>query len=268
MSFSEQRLVLVGWGSIARRVAELLSARRAAVRIVAVALRDDRQRDGLPEGAMQITSPDALADLGPDLVVEAASRESVAIWGIPALRLGSDFAPASTSALTDAGLIAELTACARQSGGQLLIPAGALAGIDALSAAGRLSLDRVRHEIIKPPAAWIGTLAETLCNLSDLDGPTTFFEGSASDTARAFPQNANAAMTTALAGLGPEATRIALVADPQALRNTHRITAEGDFGSLAVTVENRPLATNPKSSELTALSLVRLIENRATPIIV
>lgn len=31
---------------------------------------------------------------------------------------------------------------------------------------------------------------------------------------------------------------------------------------MSVSIENRPLAANPKSSEMAALSLVRLVENR------
>jgi aspartate dehydrogenase len=37
---------------------------------------------------------------------------------------------------------------------------------------------------------------------------------------------------------------------------------------MQMTLENRPLATNPKSSELTALSLVRLIEQRVGYVVV
>ena len=35
---------------------------------------------------------------------------------------------------------------------------------------------------------------------------------------------------------------------------------------MSITLENNPLATNPKSSELTALSLVRLIEQQTRPL--
>ncbi len=35
---------------------------------------------------------------------------------------------------------------------------------------------------------------------------------------------------------------------------------------MEIVLENNPLATNPKSSELTALSLVRLIEQRTRSI--
>ena len=59
---------------------------------------------------------------------------------------------------------------------------------------------------------------------------------------------------------------VELVADPAVQRTGHRITAEGGFGRMTIQLENNPLATNPKSSELTALSLVRLIEQQSRPL--
>jgi aspartate dehydrogenase len=143
-----------------------------------------------------------------------------------------------------------------------------LGGIDALSAAARLPMTEVTHEVTKPPSAWVGTEAETLCELQDLTAPHCFFEGSAREAAHRFPQNANAAMITAIAGLGSETTTLRLIADPSATTNRHRIVALGEFGRMEITLDNLPLSGNPKSSALTALSLVRLIENRANPLVI
>lgn len=264
MSDSDLRVVLIGWGAIGRRVGQLLADRRAPVRIVGVGLRETGRDRGLPETAQVISRPDDMIALRPDLVVEAAGRASVAPWGRAALGAGADFAVSSTSAFVDEALLAELQALARATAAQVIIPPGALGGIDALAAAARLPLARVRHQIVKPAQAWIGTEAETLCPLLALTAPVTFFEGSAREAADRFPQNANVAVISALAGIGLDRTTVALVADPQAVLNRHSIEAEGDFGTLSVTLENRPLATNPKSSEMTALSLVRMIENRAS----
>jgi aspartate dehydrogenase len=270
MSGSDLALVLVGWGAIASRVAALLLERKAPVRIVGVAMRDiTRPRDmALPEGALALSDPTGLAALNPDLVVEAAGRDSVEPWGRAAFSAGADFAVSSTSALTDDALRDGLLARAQARGRRLLVPPGALGGIDALSAAARLPLDHVRHEIAKPPTAWAGTAAETLCDLANLDAPVTFFEGTAREAAARFPQNANVAVISALAGLGLDRTTLALVADPGARLNRHVVHAEGAFGRMTITLENRPLATNPKSSEMTALSLVRLIENRGTGLVI
>ena len=260
------RLVLVGWGAIGARLGELLGP---GVQIVGVALRDaTRRRDGLPASAQVLADPTDLAALHPDLVVEVAGRGAVRPWGLAALRAGAVFAPASTSALFDDGCLDALEQAARQTGRQVLICPGALGGVDALAAAARLPLDLVTHDIVKPPSAWRGTPAEGLCNLDALDAPLVFLEGPADTVARQFPQNANVAAISALAGVGPGRTQVRLIADPSASRNRHVLTAEGAFGQMRIELENRPLARNPKSSELTALALLRLIESRFAPVVI
>ncbi len=267
MSESEA-ICLVGWGAISQRVAALLAERGSPFTIVAVAVRDPtRERAGLPAGARLISQPGDLAATGATLAVEAAGRGSVLTFGRAALAAGMDFAVSSTSALIDEAALSELVALAQANGRQLLTPPGALGGIDALAAASRLSLARVEHRIVKPPRAWQGTAAETLCDLDALQAPFSFFEGSAREAADGFPQNANVAVISSLAGIGIDRTRVTLVADPHARFNAHEIRAEGDFGVLEIRLQNRPLATNPKSSEMTALNIVRLIENRAAGLV-
>ena len=268
MSASEN-ICLVGWGAIGNRVAQLLAERGTPARIAAVAVRDpDAARAGLPAQARLISDPGELAGIEATLVVEAAGRGSVAPWAEAALAAGMDFAVSSTSALVDDDLLVRLLGLARTRGAPLLIPPGALGGIDALAAASRLGLDRIEHRIVKPARAWAGTRAAELVDMDGLTEATVFFADSARATADAFPQNANVAVITSLAGAGLDRTRIALVADPHAALNTHEIHAEGDFGRMQLRFENRPLAGNPKSSEMTALNLVRLIENRLGALVI
>lgn len=261
------RVALVGWGAIGTTVAGHL-ADSDSVEIVAVGVRSSGERVGLPPGAALITTPSELARFEPDLVAEAAGREAVAAWGRAALGTGADYVVSSVSAFADAALLHELRQAAEAEGAQLQIQTGALAGIDALAAARPMGIDSVEHRIVKPPAAWRGTPAVDLCDLDQLTESTTFFIGSAADAARGFPKNANVAMTTALAGIGPEATRIRLVADPSAVTNRHEVDARGGFGELTVTIANNPLPANPKTSAMAALSLVRAIENRADAVVI
>lgn len=264
-----EAICLVGWGAIGQRAAALLKERGASARIVGIAVRDPKEVEGtMPEGAVHLASPEALAATGATLVVEAASRESVLPFARAALAAGMDFAVTSTSALVEVAVLDELVELARRNGRKLIIPPGALGGIDALSAASRLGLDRVEHVITKPAKAWFGTPAEQCCRLAELQEAEVFFEGSAAEAATAFPQNANVAATTSLAGIGMERTRVRLVADPKAVENMHIIRAHGAFGTLEIRLQNRPLATNPKSSEMTALNLVRLIENRTAALVI
>lgn len=263
------RLALIGWGAINRRVAELLAQRNdaSAIAIVAIAVRNPAAALEIPAGARTIAAPEELAGLDLDLVVEAAGRDAVGMWGEAALRAAPAFAVASTSAFCDSVLFDTLVETAASHDSQVLVPPGALAGIDGIAAAATLPLDEVIHRIVKPPVAWRGTAAESLVALDSLTEATAFFSGTAREAASRFPQNANVAVISALAGIGLDRTRVELVADPAATANGHQLHARGAFGKLDMAIENRPLALNPKSSELTALGIVRLIENRVGSVV-
>lgn len=257
------RIALIGWGAINRRVAELLASRVPEhVAIVAIGVRDAARVTAAPANARILTQPEGLAAFDLDVALEAASRDAVAPWGEWALRRARAFVVASTSAFCDTGLLERMIRLAEAQGSQLILPAGALAGIDALAAASILQLDSVVHRIVKPPSAWRGTAAESLATLQDLTRAVTFYSGTAREAAARFPKNANAAVISALAGIGLDRTRVELCADPDARDNVHLLSVAGAFGKLEIRIENRPLAGNPKSSEMTALSLVRIVENR------
>lgn len=257
------RVGFIGWGAINRRVAGLLAERQADnVALLAVCLRNFTKADDLQHDMQVISEPSALAQFDLDIVVEAAGRSAVAEWGEAALTHAGALAVASTSAFCDTVLLERLVETAVKHGSQLLMPSGALAGIDAIAAASALPLEEVVHRIVKPPYAWSGTPAEELLPLDTMLTAETFFRGSAREAATRFPQNANVAVISALSGLGLDKTLVELVADPSVKGNRHELIVRGEFGKLDISIENRPLASNPKSSDMAALSLVRLVENR------
>jgi len=257
------KIALIGCGAIGQA---LLAALRGQARlsVVQVIVRDVQGAWPL----VQASAPGArvgntLALQGPDaptLVVECAGHQALMTHVLPALQAGVAAVVASTGALQDAQVLARLADAATAGGTRLQLVAGAVGGIDALAAARLGGLQRVAYTGRKPPAAWAGTAAEQRCALPTLGAPFVLFEGTARDAARLYPQNANVAATVALAGLGLDATQATLVADPGITRNVHRIEAEGAFGRLDITLENQPLASHPKTSALTVLSLLRAIE--------
>jgi aspartate dehydrogenase len=261
------RVIFIGFGAINSRVADLLKQRGAPVEIVAVATKDDpAERARIPSGVPFLAAPAEVAPLKPDLVIEAAGRAAIDLWAPAALAAARAVIIASTSAFCDDALLPRLAEIAQRHGSRILIPSGAIGGIDALAGAAVLGLDAVTHRIVKPPVAWKGTPAETLLDLAALRERTAFFDGTAREAANQYPQNANATVVTSLAGIGLDRTRVELIADPSARLNGHTITAEGAFGRMTIELDNNPLATNPKSSELTALSLVRLVEQQTRPV--
>jgi aspartate dehydrogenase len=215
-----------------------------------------------------VQSADALVALAPEIVVEAAGHDALASHGAEVLARGIDLVVASTGALADAELFEHLRSAAAKGHARMLLPAGAIGGIDAIAAMRLSGLAAVRYRSVKPPIAWRGTPAERLLDLDRLDSRTCFYTGRARAAALEYPQNANVAATIALAGLGFEATLVELVADPEAPGNLHEIEAEGASGRIAIRLQGKPSASNPKTSALTALSVARAVVNRAATIVI
>jgi aspartate dehydrogenase len=202
----------------------------------------------------------------PDLIVECAGHAAVAAYATTILNSGVDLIIASTGSLADELLLTSIRESLQTSSAQVRLPAGALPGVDALSAARLGGLTAVCLQSSKPPSAWAGTAAEAAYELDALKAPTLIFEGDARKAAITFPKNANVAATAALAGLGFERTWVRLVADPALSQNVHRLEVQGLFGEMTLEVRAHPAPDNPKTSYLAALSIMRLLENETAGI--
>ena len=151
---------------------------------------------------------------------------------------------------------------------RLILPAGAIGGVDAIAAMRVAGLTSVRYRSVKPPAAWRGSPAEKVADLDTLKQRTVLYTGNAGEAALLYPQNANVAATVALAGLGFDATTVELVADPAAPGNVHEIEAEGAAGRFAIRLQGKPSRSNPKTSALTAMSVARALVNEQAAIVI
>ena len=255
----ERRAALIGFGAIGRMVAAHWPSRRAVLAGVLVRpARVAEARAALQGDVAVVTTVAELLALSPNLVAECAGHEALRAHGPVLLRQGIDLMTVATGALAEDALRAGLLA-ARAFGARILLPSGAIAGLDGMAALRVGGIDRARYTSSKPPLAWRGTAAEGMIDLDRVTAATAFFTGSARAAARLFPQNANLAATVALAGIGLDRTEIVLVADPAAAGNTGRIEAAGPHGTLDVTVGGPAAAGNPKTSAITALSIVQAI---------
>lgn len=203
---------------------------------------------------------DELLALAPTMVVECAGHAAVRAFGADTLAAGIDLLMASVGTLADDALAAKLKSAAPP-GTRLLIPAGAVAGIDGLLAARTAGLKAVTYSSLKPPKAWVGTPAEKILDLASVREATTFFEGTARDAAIRYPQNANVGATVALAGLGLDATKVKLVADPGVTDPLGIIEAAGDFGTFKFDIFALAAPSNPKTSLLTAHSIAHAMRH-------
>ena len=185
---------------------------------------------------------------------------------IPLLGDGVDCAVVSIGALAEPELERALYAAARAGGARLVLPAGAIGGIDILSALALTEDVSVTYRGTKPPAAWRGTPAEEATDLATLTAPAAFFTGTAREAARAYPRNANVAATLALAGAGFEETQVSLVADPQAPGNVHAYEVRAKSARIEMRIENMAAEGNARTSVATVYSVLREIRNRLGPV--
>lgn len=247
-----KKVMLIGYGAMAQAVIKRLPENVAIGWIVAREAHHAAIREQFQGKVVPLLDPLACESV-PNLVLECASQQAVAQYGEAVLKRGWHLAAISTGALADSELEKRLL----NAGGKLTLLAGAVAGIDGLSAAKEGGLQRVTYQSRKSPASWRGSYAEQLIDLATVEEAQIFFEGSAREAARLFPANANVAATVALGGVGMDETRVQLMVDPTTKRNTHTLHVEGMFGEFHLELSGLPLASNPKTSTLAALSAVR-----------
>ncbi len=199
-----------------------------------------------------------------DWVVECAPSRLLRAIGEPALRRGRRLVVLSAGALLDAPEMVEL---ARAHGAQIIVPTGALIGLDAVSAAREGEIHSVTLITRKPVAGLLGAplLAEQGIDLTDLKAPLCLYRGSARGAVRGFPANVNVGVALSLAGIGADRTQVEVWADPTVVRNTHTIEVDADSASFSMTIANLP-SENPKTGRITALSLIACLRKVHAPI--
>lgn len=257
------RIGFIGDGGISRSVRETLRDECDLDFTVTGVLSHPHDAEEMP-----VRSVTELLETRPDVVVECAGHGAVVECGAAVLAAGVPLLIVSIGSLADAALLATLRAAAEAGETRIVLAAGAMAGIDALSAARLGGLTRVRYTGRKPAAAWKGTPAETLLDLDTLSVATTFYRGTARDAALAYPKNSNVAATIALAGLGFDGTEVELVADPAASKNVHELMFEGADGRFEISICGEPSKANPKTSALTAHSIARLLCGMHSPLVI
>lgn len=258
---------IAGLGTVGRVVAQHVTAFLPAYHLTAVsAKRMDRARDLLGEISPDPVEVVPIAELAhhADLVVECAPAAVFTDVAEPVLAAGRRLVVLSAGALLDSW---ELVDYADRQGGEILVPSGALLGLDAVQGVAQGRVQSVRMITRKPLRALEGApyLADRGIDISGIEEPIKLFEGTAREAIVGFPANLNVAVALSLAGIGPDRTLLEVWADPDLDRNTHHITVESDAARLELSVCNVP-SENPKTGRLTALSVVALLKKLASPL--
>lgn len=260
------RIAVAGLGAIGTRVIEALDRGIDGLVLTAVSVQDpEKHRSRLAKltGMPAVLPIEALVDVA-DIVVESAPGRLVRSIVAPFVGAGKIAVVLSAGALLDHEDLIEL---AKQNGGQIVVPTGALIGLDAVTAAAVGTIHSVRMVTRKPIRGLAGApyIVANNIDIEQIVEPLKLFDGTAREAVKGFPANVNVAAALSLAGIGPDRTKIEIWADPALTRNTHRIDVESNSARFSMSIENIP-SENPKTGLITALSVIACLRKLRAPL--
>jgi aspartate dehydrogenase len=264
------KLAIGGLGAIGMTVASRIDAGELpGITLTAVSARDlDKARSKLTRlKHMPLLVPLAeLADHA-DVVLESVPARYFTKIAEPAVAKGRILMPLSVGQLlTNMHLVEK----AKATGARILVPTGALLGLDAVRAVAEGNVRSVRILTRKPPRGIAGAphLVRNGTSVDGLTAPLKVFEGTAREAIAGFPANVNVAVALSLAGIGPDRTMIEIWADPAVDRNIHTIEVRSDSSDLSMTIANIPTEENPATGKITALSAIAALKRLTAPLVV
>jgi len=260
------RVAIAGLGAIGRTLAKTLHDGVPGLTLACAAAGDRAKaqafldREGIACPLVNLDEFPAHADIA----VECAPASQIENICRPMLTAGKSVVVLSCGALLPRPDIVEL---AKAHGGTIIVPTGALLGLDAVAAAAEGEISSVRMTTRKPPSGLKGApwLEQNGISVDGLNEPKLVFSGSAREAAAGFPANVNVAAALSLAGIGPDRTRIDIWADPAVTRNCHDIEVEADSANFKLSIENVP-SDNPKTGRIVALSVLATLRKLGAPL--
>jgi aspartate dehydrogenase len=263
---NETRVAIAGLGAIGRTIAKRLAAGMPGLSLACAAARDRARAQAFLD-AEEIDCPLVELDEFPahaDLAVECAPAKILEAICTPMLKAGKRVMVLSAGALLPRP---HLVALAAEHGGQIIVPTGALLGLDAVVAAAEGDIHSVRMITRKPPNGLEGApyLVEHGISVAGLNTAKLVFSGTAREAAAGFPANVNVVAALSLAGIGPDRTTIEIWADPAVSRNCHAIEVDADSAKFSLSIENIP-SENPKTGRITALSVIAALRKLNAPL--
>ncbi len=260
------RVAIAGLGPIGKKAAEALDEGIDGLVLAAVSAQNPEKHHnwlGNLKRRPAVLPIEGLSDVA-DIVIECAPAKLVRSIVAPFVTKGKTAIVLSAGALLENEDLIDL---AKQNGGQIIVPTGALIGLDAVTAAAVGEIRSVRMVTRKPVQGLAGApyLVENNIDIDKITEPLKIFDGTAREAAKGFPANLNVAVALSLAGIGPDRTRLEIWADPSLTRNVHRVEVESDSARFSMSIENIP-SENPKTGRITALSVVALLRKQFAPL--
>jgi len=194
-----------------------------------------------------------------DLVVEAIASTHTPAVIRQILRAKKDILIMSVGKVLNAPGLFRL---AKKNNCTMLLPSGAIAGIDAIKAAVTAGISSITLTTRKPISGFtqMPYLTKKGIRLKALTKETVLFDGGVDEAVKIFPRNINVAATLALASQAKKKLRIKITASPYFTSNSHEIIVAGAFGRITTRTENVPCPDNPKTSYLAVLSGIRTLQ--------
>ena len=265
-----KKVAVIGYGSIGREI--IASAKRQEIpnaKIIAVFDKQSQVVNSVDNenGDVHLFSDfdefynsETYSSL--DIIIECASKDAVREFGKKIIESKKDLIVLSVGAFSDKEYLAELQNLSSSNSTRILIPTGAIAGLDSIRSV-RKYLNSVTITTTKHPKSLAGApfFESSRIRLDDINSETVLFEGNASTAIELFPANVNVAVAVALAGVGLEKTHVKIMTDPLISVNKHEIIAKGSFGEIHIVVQNIPSPTNPKTSYLASLSAIECLRS-------
>lgn len=263
------RLGIAGLGAIGMRVARAVDAGKVpGIRLSAVSAKDLKSAVTRVSDFSSPPSVVPLCELADhaDAVVECAPAAVFPKLANSAVANGLIFIPLSVGALLR---MPELEAQARKSGARIIVPTGAIIGLDTVRAMAVGKIHSVTLETRKPPTGLAGAphLVENKIDISNLSDALCIFKGSARQAALGFPANVNVAAALALAGIGPDKTQVTVWADPAVDRNIQSVSIVSDSGEATMTIRNIPSDENPRTGRIVANSVIATLNRLTAPLV-
>ena len=254
---------LLGVGAMGGRLADLLGTGQIEGCALATTIRSTTAN---PLLAGLLARTDLLA--GTDVLVEAAGAEAARAWVPAAVAAGVDVVLCSCGVLADPAFLEALAAGGGT--GRVLVPSGAIGGLDLFAAASRANQPGTNQPGVNQPGADQPTAATSVLLTTTktpaalgviTDQPLEVFRGTAREAALAHPKTANVAVALALATIGMDQVSVVMVADPQATRTRHVVTMSSPMGEYELTVLNSVTpGSGGRTSAVTPWSVVTVLE--------
>ena len=185
MGAAVSRVAIAGLGPIGTRLAKALDQGIDGLQLAAVSAANiEKHRGWLGKLKTQPAALpiEALAEAA-DIVVECAPSRLVRSIVAPVVSRGKTAVVLSVGALLENE---DLIALAKEKGGQIVVPTGALIGLDAMTAAAVGTIHSVQMVTRKPLKGLEGApyLVEHKIDIGDIKTPLKIFDGTAREAAR------------------------------------------------------------------------------------